>query len=253
MADYSILASLLKDDVDCFIFNKIASTNDYLAKMPFVNKIQVCIAREQTHGKGQHGRVWSATKDSSILLSIRRNFLATVMLNGLSLVIAMAVIKVLEDDYDISQLKLKWPNDIYFNGKKLAGILLENKFSKNIQTVIIGLGLNNNLGTNFKCSIPFIDLKRILKIIPQPINLSVKLINKIIEYCKIFEVSGIGKFKKQWQQYDYLFNKTIKTNYQNKQIIGTAKGINSQGALLISTTLKRKIITIYSCGRIYLI
>jgi BirA family biotin operon repressor/biotin-[acetyl-CoA-carboxylase] ligase len=121
VVDYSTLASLVHQKVDCVFFDSIESTNNYLLNQPFSEVTQLCIAREQTNGKGQHGRVWCSQKDGSVLFSIRQNFDVSCDLSGLSLVVALAIVKSLKEACSIEKLGIKWPNDIYFGDKKETG------------------------------------------------------------------------------------------------------------------------------------
>jgi hypothetical protein len=67
MVDYSRLENYLSDEVECFVFDSIPSTNNYLSSLAFSLKTQVCIAAQQTQGKGQHNRQWLSGRDSIIL------------------------------------------------------------------------------------------------------------------------------------------------------------------------------------------
>ncbi len=234
MVNYSNLANYLSDDIECFAFDSIPSTNDYLAQLTFCTKTQVCITSEQTRGKGQYDRKWMSQNDTSIILSIRYVFPSNISLNGLSLVVGLALIDVLEK-YGISDLKLKWPNDVYFEGRKLAGILIENSLQGDYQSVIIGLGLNVNFNQNFKCETPWIDLKQITSTPIDKLNLSTNLINKILEYFDIFKSSGFDKFYAKWAKVDYLLGKQVKHTSKAQLFIGTCLGINHQGVLLVET------------------
>jgi BirA family biotin operon repressor/biotin-[acetyl-CoA-carboxylase] ligase len=233
VVDYSYLSEELSVDTECFILDTIPSTNDFLAALPFSDKIQVCVAREQTSGKGQYQRKWASKRDSSVLVSVRRNFKNATSLNGLSLVIGMALIDVLERDYEIKKLKLKWPNDLYFKNMKIAGILIENTVQNKSQTVVIGIGVNNNLNGELECETPWTDLTQILTIPPKIETLTAKIINKVIKYCDQFEQRGLNSFQSRWLELDYLINKKLKVSHDDKEVIGVADGINEQGALLV--------------------
>ena len=87
MVHYSSLADLLPKDLECHFFDSIESTNLFLTNRAFSNKIQLCLAREQTQGKGQYGRNWESQRDGSILFSIRRNFSHEFSLNRYHLAI----------------------------------------------------------------------------------------------------------------------------------------------------------------------
>ncbi len=234
MADYSTLASLLSDDIECFVFDSIPSTNDYLTGLPFSTKTQVCIATEQTHGKGQHSREWLSQKNSSILFSIRRIFPANILLTGLSLVIGLAVLEVLTK-HGVSHLKLKWPNDVYFEDKKLAGILIENSLQNDKQSVVIGLGVNHHFTDDLACQASWIDIKQILGFELDSVRLSADLINTLLKFCDTFVQVGLVDFHSRWCAYDYLLGKQVRFNNGKGLMSGTCLGIDQQGLLLINT------------------
>ncbi|BAF61985.1 biotin--[acetyl-CoA-carboxylase] ligase [Candidatus Vesicomyidisocius calyptogenae] len=239
--NYTNLSSYLSDDIQCFVFDSISSTNDYLAQLAFCMKTQVCVTSEQTCGKGQYNRKWLSQKDASIILSIRRVFLSRILLSGLSLVVGLALVDVLEK-YGIFDLKLKWPNDLYFKDKKLAGILIENSLQGDYHSVIIGLGLNVDFNEDFQCETPWIDLKKIILIPIDKLHLSKNLINKILEYLDIFESSGFDKFYNEWSKIDYLLGKQVKHTNKMQLFSGTCLGINHEGVLLVETQCGIKLV-----------
>ncbi len=239
--DYSALRQQFPAPIECWVFDSISSTSHYLAQLPASNHPQICIARAQTHGKGQHGRTWIAPKNSSVLLSVRYPFALGVALNGLSLVIGLAVVRVLIRRYQLSNVALKWPNDVYLKHQKLAGILLENQIQNTRQTVIIGLGLNVNLGADFACDTAWTDLAHHLSKLPDLPTLSAELIAQIFNYCELFERHGLAYFQTEWRRYDYLRAKTLRYQGKRRTFVGTAVGINSLGALLIQTRTQNKI------------
>jgi BirA family biotin operon repressor/biotin-[acetyl-CoA-carboxylase] ligase len=249
MVDYSDLR--LDSGVECFVLESTTSTNDYLVKLPFSKDVKVCIAREQTAGKGQYQRTWLSKKDSSVLLSLRRPFSIGVALNGLSLAIGLSILNTLEDEYQVEHLKLKWPNDVYFKDQKIAGILIENTVQDNHQSVVIGLGLNYQLDAGFECDTPWTDLSKICSNFPNLVALHEKLINNLLKSCQYFEQHGFFGFKSQWHQYDYLLGKQLELDYQNSRTVGIASGVNEQGALLIKSD--NTMIEAYSSEQIRLI
>ena len=215
-------------------FDSIESTNDYLIAQPFQEVIQLCIAREQTQGKGQHGRVWCSQKDGSILFSIRQNFNTSCDLSGLSLVVALAIVKSLEEACTIERLSIKWPNDIYFGDKKLSGILLENQLHGDKQSVVIGVGVNYALGENLGCETPWIDLTTISDSVTNITALTAAIINTILAYVKRFEKNGFEDFQSEWVAYDMLKGQRAKVERASNPFAGEVMGVNSKGALLIS-------------------
>ena len=235
MVYYSSLIELLPKDLECHFFDSIESTNLFLTNMPFSNKVQLCVTREQTQGKGQHGRLWESQRDGSILFSIRRNFPKECNLNGLSLVVGLAIVKVLEKECLADGFKIKWPNDIYFEGKKLAGVLLENQMQSKNQSVVIGVGLNYALNLNMVFEIPWTDLLRIKKILPDIRFLTAEIINKILVMSEHFIESSFDDFQLEWKRYDMLKGKHIRSINLEDSFEGEVVGVNSQGALKIYT------------------
>ena len=104
----------------------------------------VCFAEHQSAGKGRRGRQWVSPFGSNIYMSILWRFQqdGIACTAGLSLAVGVAVIRALKT-YGFNEVGLKWPNDIYCQGKKLGGILIEvSGEADGPCAVIIGLGLN---------------------------------------------------------------------------------------------------------------
>ncbi len=129
------------------IFDEIDSTNTYCLKnFDRMNDYTVLIARAQLSGKGRFGREWISEKDRDITMSILLKPNSEV--NVLKYIIAssLAVLRTLRS-FDVSDLFIKWPNDIYYGGRKLCGILTETSIemtSKVVEAIVIGIGLNVN-------------------------------------------------------------------------------------------------------------
>ena len=235
MDHYSSLKKLLGNDIDSHFFDSIESTNSFLANSPYSIKPQLCITREQTKGRGQHGRDWVSQKDGSIIFSLRKSFAEDTNVNGLSLVVGMAIIKSIEVECKLNSLKIKWPNDVYFGDKKLAGILMENSFYKGIQYVLIGVGVNYQLGEKMDIDKPWTDLSKIVKRLPDLQKLTASLINNILLMSEDFQMNGLSSLLSQWDDYDMLKGINIRSRQSNGQFEGKVDGITNQGALKIIT------------------
>ncbi len=235
MDHYSSLKKQLDYDLDCYFFDSIDSTNSFLANSQYETKTQLCITREQTKGRGQHGRDWLSQKDGSIIFSLRKSFAEDANLNGLSLVIGMAIIKSIEVECKLNSLKIKWPNDVYFGDKKLAGILMENSFYKGRQYVLIGVGVNYQLGEKMDINTPWTDLSKIVKRLPDLQKLTASLINNILLMSEDFQMNGLSSLLSQWEDYDMLKGTNIRSRQSNGQFEGKVDGITNQGALKIIT------------------
>jgi len=232
---YSSLVDLLPKDLECHFFDSIESTNLFLVNRPFSNRVQLCVTREQTQGKGQHGRHWRSQRDGSILFSIRRNFPHECNLNGLSLVVGLAIIKVLEQECLVEGFKIKWPNDIYFEGNKLAGVLLESQIQSKNQSVVVGVGINYALDQSMTFEIPWTDLAKITKKLPDIKLLTAEIINNILVMSEHFSAFGFDDFQSDWKSYDMLQGKKVKCTDLKDSFEGEVLGVSSKGALKIFT------------------
>ena len=235
MSHFSSLKSLLENNFECYFFESIDSTNSYLASTKYSTKPQICITREQTKGKGQHGRNWVSQKDGSIIFSMRKSFNEGMNLNGLSLIAGMAIIKSIEAECQLSGLKIKWPNDIYYGDKKLAGILMENTHYKSNQLVLVGVGINYQLVDTNEIDEPWVDLSRILNTLPNFQQLTAKIITNILFFLEDFQINGLSSLLSEWDHYDMLKGVRIKFRESNIELQGQIDGITNQGALKVVT------------------
>ena len=130
-------------------FKQITSTNDYLKKILTDDTPEgtLILAEEQTAGRGRFDRRWIAPPRSSLLTSLlfRPDFLPPNRAQLLTMVCALAVTDAIAEQTGITA-GLKWPNDVIFGGKKLAGILTElGIVGERLDWVIVGMGLNVNI------------------------------------------------------------------------------------------------------------
>ena len=112
-------------DFDLEIFPYIDSTNSYLFNQPLADKIKICIADEQTAGRGRRGKNWHSPAGSNLYLSFaHRLHIEASALSGLSLAVGITLAETLQE-YCQDKIQVKWPNDLLVNGKKLSGILVK--------------------------------------------------------------------------------------------------------------------------------
>jgi len=133
------------------IYSTIASTHAYLLKVVKEQSSpgRVCFAEHQSAGKGRRGREWFSPFACNIYLSyLWQSQQSLFALSGLSLVVALGIIRALEA-YGLEDLTVKWPNDIYWQGKKLAGVLLDVVGEAyGSSRVVVSLGLNLEMPEN---------------------------------------------------------------------------------------------------------
>ena len=216
----------------------IDSTNDYLkdlVRSQSVENYAVVTAERQTNGKGQRGSTWSSESGKNLIMSMLiRNFIvADTTMFDLNIAISLAVQHALET-LEIPKLKIKWPNDIMSDGKKIGGILIENSFKgDNSIESVVGIGLNVN-------QIEFENL-------PQASSLAIisgstfdreivlnQIVKEIIRYTSTWSINAILLRE---QYVDLLFRKDELTEFQTSDGLffnGTIKGIGASGRLIVA-------------------
>src|SRR5215470_13247415 len=126
------------------VFDRLDSTNTYAAARADdpANDGLVVVAREQTAGRGQHGRTWQAPAGSSVLLSVL--LFPPPALRRPALMTAWAAVSVCETVRALSALepRIKWPNDVLAEGRKICGILILQRAVNQGSAVIAGIGFN---------------------------------------------------------------------------------------------------------------
>ena len=225
------------------IFDEIDSTNTYLAQATQTN---ICLAESQSAGRGRLGRKWFSPYASNIYLSLRWKFVnKPIALDGLSLVIGIAITQALAEYGIINGIALKWPNDVLWHQQKLAGILIElsGGMHEAYQT-IIGVGLNVDMSQQSTPDIsqPWCDVAQIIAIKPERNRIVGLLLNHIISTLVIFQDQGLKPFLREWQKLDITYGKKVTLTTPQQQIIkGTGCGINNRGYLLLKDNYSQQI------------
>ena len=221
------------------IIDQIPSTNTYLVERALENAPSgsVCFAEQQTAGKGRRGRQWISPFGSNIYLSILWRFQTSPMaISGLSLAIGVAVIRALKLHYS-DMFRLKWPNDIYYQDKKLGGILVEvSGESDGPCTAVIGLGLNIYLPETEAAAITqqWTDLTQVTGQLPCRNALAATLLDQLFLVIAEFEDLGITDYLDEWREYDCLKDKPATLFIGQHSYDGIVKGIDDNGLLLLT-------------------
>jgi len=127
-------------------YRTLPSTMDFAKKLAQEGMSEgiVVLCDEQTEGRGRQGRKWFASPSSSILMSVV--FRPTLEeLPQLNMLVSLSIVLTLEKVAGIRS-NVKWPNDVLIDGKKVAGILMENVFEgEALQAAVVGVGMNISL------------------------------------------------------------------------------------------------------------
>jgi len=232
---YSAMPEHIKKSLDKVeVLPVVDSTNRYLmaAASQGSNSGRLLFAEQQTAGRGRQGRIWVSPFGCNLYCSLLWQFeLAATVLSGLGIVIAVAVARTLERL--VEGIQIKWPNDILYDGKKLAGILLEMQGeASGPAAVVIGVGINVRMPDKQKgIDQAWTDLFQIKNGFDSRNELACALTTEMIQAIQTFESEGLGSFIHTWSERDFLIGKHIDIVLANKQISGIARGIDNHGAL----------------------
>ena len=168
-----------------YFYHKIDSTQLEIWRRIEENKIDnktVVIADIQTNGKGTHGRKWYTDEVNNIAFSFFRQINCEIdKLDGLTTEMAQIILDIFKELYQVN-LQIKLPNDIFYNDKKVGGILSETKVSGNIvKYIVVGIGINT-------CQTEFdTEIKNIATSIKNEFGIDVYRMKIIEEFCNRFE------------------------------------------------------------------
>ena len=223
---------------DVEVHNLIDSTNSYLLRrLPNqLSQGQVCLAEFQSAGRGRRGRQWISPFGSQIYLSMYWHLeqgLSAAM--GLNLVTALAVSDAVLSQTGI-QVQLKWPNDVYLGGVKLAGILidLEGQALEPSHSVI-GIGLNLDMPAQAAEQIDqkWTDLQSHSTSKIDRNALCTQLIYFLLKRLHQHHSEGLAAMMEEWQSQDFYLNKKVKLITGERITKGICRGVNGQGALML--------------------
>jgi len=226
------------------LLDEVDSTNTWLMQraregMPSGS---VCLAERQNAGRGRHGRSWVSPFGANIYLSMLwRSPLAPAQLGGLSLAAGVAVARALAaagaGPMGRDGIGLKWPNDLHWRRRKLAGLLLEVAGeSQGPSLVVLGVGLNLRLDPRCATEIdqPWTDLASVLGADGYRRNaVAAGLIAELASALEHYAAHGLAPFLPAWQRLDAYLGEPVELLLGERRIAGVHAGIDADGALLL--------------------
>ena len=218
--------------------NAIDSTNSYLINLAKNNKIDdltIVVANVQNKGRGQLKATWKSSLGQSLTFSMFKRFenLSVKEIASVSFAVSMGVYTALQK-FQVPKVKVKWPNDIMSQSKKMAGILIENQVKQDkIVSSVIGIGINVNekqfndlpqatsmrLGTGINYN-----LEEVLHLVSEA----------IVNELKLLENNTFAKIKSRYEE--NLFRKEKISVFETPEGIrfnGKIKGVAKTGELII--------------------
>ncbi len=241
------------------VLPEVDSTNTAVVRLPGDRQhAHAVLAEQQTVGRGRRQRNWHSPAGGNIYLSLGWLFQESRWpLSTLPLVVAIAVCRAL-DRSGLQGHGIKWPNDILVDGKKLAGILVElQSAGRGPALAVIGVGLNVRMPERspgeLKTAIdrPWTDLTSHLENDGASLDrnhLAALLLEELPGALQQFEREGFEPFRNTWQELDLLQGNKIVLEQDGKDLPGIARGVDSNGSLLLETA--PSVIQTYHSGEV---
>ena len=216
-------------DSSVYYFDQIDSTNSWLLDHGVCGDI--CLSEMQNKGRGRRGNTWVSPNTGNIYLSLCWCFDEIPKhLTLLGLVVGIAIAEVLED-IGLENHGIKWPNDIFWDQKKLGGILIETKSQTG--KVIIGIGLNKKMPSVYAKGIEqaITNIDEALPNITSREEIITKLILNLGQHLRGFIGLNLNQFLSSWKKWDILFDEVISFEFQGDKVLGKVVGIDQYGRL----------------------
>ena len=207
----------------------------------------VFIAAQQTAGRGRLGRTWSSPPGGLYLSVLLRPDVPVASLGSLSLVAALSVAQAVEQwvgqgGENGHTVQVKWPNDVYLDGRKLCGILLESQASTDgIDYVVVGIGINlasdavegaASLGLPYHPDVPGAD-----SVHSRPARFAAQLLDRLAQNTASWVTDGFPQYADAYQQRELNVGRSVAVRNRSGQLIaeGTVVGVGHQGELILES------------------
>lgn len=218
----------------------IDSTNTYMMELGRAADFHghICMAEQQTAGRGRRGRNWVSPFGKNIYLSLGWVMPQDRAIDGLSLAVGTAVASAVSSLSDVS-VRLKWPNDILINGGKAAGILIEIASGPGPdRKLVVGVGINLQISSADAGSIdqPWSVIDGVSRN-----ELAAGLISELVAVLQQFTEHGFEPFRERWLAFDAHVGQEVKLIASDKTTIGVSRGVDPSGHLILETSEGTKV------------
>ncbi|MDX1757879.1 MAG: biotin--[acetyl-CoA-carboxylase] ligase [Marinobacter sp.] len=229
------LSERLAQRVSLTVLDKVDSTNAAVMRTEASDRtIPVCIADSQSAGRGRRGRAWQSPAGQNLYMSLGLEFAGGFSaLDGLSLVFGVALAEALEK-VGLVGVSLKWPNDVFLNGCKLAGILIElqGELEEGRVQVVAGIGLNVHMTEAPAVEQAWTSLAKAAPDREWSRNeLAGEIIASVVAACDQFGEEGFEAFRQRWQRRDLFANRSLTAG--QGEVAGIGRGIDADGSYLV--------------------
>lgn len=214
-----------------YCYDSVTSTNGIAYKMAeeFSNEWRLVIAEEQTAGKGRMNRKWVSPKGGLYLSFVLYPDIEIDKIPSITLTIGVSVAETISMVFGL-KTKIKWPNDVFVNDKKVSGILTEIKAQPDrVDFLIIGIGINVNTPyeklPSGSASLRIANRLDFLKV----------LLKKIEDNYLCLKTEGFRSLREKCKSMSMILGKRVQIVSHNRIMSGVAKDIDETGALMLET------------------
>ncbi|XVN42995.1 MAG: biotin--[acetyl-CoA-carboxylase] ligase [Candidatus Rickettsia vulgarisii] len=225
-----------KEKYKLVVFGEVDSTRLEAMRIAKTNPNQnyIILAKTQTNGRGRHGRSWQSISGNLHINILLKHNIDLNYLSQLSLVTAIAVYKTISSlpSKSKNNIKLKWPNDLLINNKKVSGMILGTVNNDANQYLSIGIGINiiDNPTNIDQVTTNLIDENIEVPDVESLLNLLMINFNK---YFSLWKAKGFSKIRQFWLKRAYKLKERITANYGNVKVTGIFTGIDDNGGMQI--------------------
>jgi len=233
----ALLASLTTRSLGrkLFLFEELDSTNACARTLADsgIEEGTVVIAEYQTSGRGRQGRIWMSERGKNLLLSIVFRPPPEAPMWQLPFLLSEGAARGVEHVIG-TRVHTKWPNDLVLNGRKCAGILVEQSASEGAATAIAGIGINvNQSAFPEELAITATSLKIASGRSVDRLQLFQTVLASIESLYEAM-IRGSGEIlMKEWKQRCVTFGRKITIEHGNERLEGVALGLNEEGGLIV--------------------
>jgi BirA family biotin operon repressor/biotin-[acetyl-CoA-carboxylase] ligase len=220
---------------------EVDSTNTLLlaAAPPPPGRADAVLSELQHAGRGRRGCPWIAPFGGGIALSLAWCFQETVReLPSLSLAVGVAISRALVRA-GARGIRLKWPNDLWFEDRKLGGVLIELRAEAGgAAHVVIGIGINVTLGAAARSAIEATGVRAACvadacAAPPSRNRVAGAILDELLRMLAVFESDGFAPFHAEWAGLDALRDRAARVVLAGGGAAGTARGVDPDGALVL--------------------
>ena len=245
LLDADVIRAALRDEARLHrleVLFEVDSTNTRLLERPGppLGFADAALAELQNAGRGRQGRRWISPFGASLALSLGWTFSDAERVDStLSLAVGVAVCRAL-GGLGARGMLLKWPNDVWFEDRKLGGVLVETRMGGGTAQAVVGIGLNLHLSAESRRQIGALagtpELAALDTACPSPLSrnaLAAALLTELLSMLPLFERHGFAAFRDEWRSLDALRGRPARVLLRHDAVEGIACGVDEDGGLLL--------------------